>query len=299
MKDVFVIPRSNPLRFVKQSPNELPNYKNRVLTEYYTESAITQHTFFQPFATDDILNLQYLTNRANIKVYLLDYDTLTETEITGAITEAYDYENEDGTKSYNFTYTLSIEGRYSLHIQSLHNTLQTIDLYSEWFEVSKYNSDLMLLKYTNGFRDGIIYPIDFYLRIPGIMHNVQPKSESETYTGYFGDEISLDFSTRLIYELFIDLAPLYFYETLLLAFGKKTLILNDQSLVASEALTFSWNELSNMYNGSVKLTDTSYEDYSILTDLGGGAVTTDNAIIYTDDEDDLLIWDNTNEIIFN
>ena len=85
----------------------------------------------------------------------------------------------------------------------------------------------------------------------------------------------------------------------MLAFGKRTLVLNDQNVSLAEALTFKWNELSNLYNGSVKLTDTCYEDYSILDDLGGGAVTTDNAIIYTDDEDDELIWDDTNEIIFN
>ena len=298
MKDIFVIPRSNPIRLVKNSPSELPNYKNRLLTAYYNENCITQHKWFQPFATNDILNLQFTTNRENIAVFLVDYETLTETSV-GTITQAYDYGDTDGTKSYNFTTTLETDGKYSLHIQSTHNTLQTIDFYSEWFEVSQYNIDYKLLKYTNGFRDGIIYPIDFYLRVPSIMHTVTPKSESENYIGYFGDEITLDFNTRLIYELFIDLAPLYFYETLLLAFGKRTLVLNDQNVSLAEALTFKWNELSNLYNGSVKLTDTCYEDYSILTDLGGGAVTTDNAIIYTDDEDDALIWDDTNEIIFN
>ena len=124
--------------------------------------------------------------------------------------------------------------------------------------------------------DGIVYPVTFNIRIPAILENVSNQTDSETYIGFNNEAKNVKAISRKIYNIQFDFVPLYYAETMMLAFGKTSLVVNGQSMTLFESPTFEWIEKTNLYKFSVKTTDSSYEDYSSISSLAteGGTLTT-------------------------
>jgi hypothetical protein len=308
---VFIIPRSQTLRFVQVTPGtnfltanyiNTQNFDNRLLLDEKWQTPETKNEYLQKFNLADPLLFQFTT----------DYD-ISKIDITVCNNKGtvlghnyfdtsiiYTYSDGSGNVVYNMSLSRYkvLNGFYFVKIQSNDLTKPPISYISESFEYSNKYANLPYIKWQGSDRDGIFWD-DANTTIFGIRAELRlryvPNLEASVYEGFkFQPETLFSVSKRGV-QLNGDPMPRFIVEKLKLAFDHFNVWINNvpvNSNGATPKITAIDN--SNYYDFDHLVLETEYEDYSVLQEISGTVIAVDDGLI---DNDNIELIDNDGFIL--
>jgi hypothetical protein len=283
---VFVIPRSQMLRFVR-----IDNYPtgdsrvgqtfdNRLLMDELWQTPETVNEYLQKVAPQDPVLIQFTTdyNIANIIIQLCNQNgNIISTDFRVDIMYSY----SDGSDRIVYNALLNqahqtFNGFYYVQIIANDSDNPYLLYQSESFEFQTYYNVLPYIQCQKSDRDGIYWD-EASNTIFGIRAEIHMdydnQSEDSIYEGFNFEPITEFSVARRMWSLTSDPIPRYLAEKLQLFCKHYNIWIN--------AVTFNANgqsskvtkiDRSNLYNFSISLIETNYEDYSILEAIPSGTV---------------------------
>ena len=279
MTDIFVIPKSNIIRFVRQN-TALQTLDNRLLYED-TLNIRSDYPFYTHFDNFDTIRFQFISNRGLTKylIRLFRQDGSYLGEYTDNLTKVFDI--DEYSKIYQFEYhcnllpSTGVAYYFTIDVAQA-NGYSSMKYISEPFIVGSFHDGVYykLFQYTYSENDGIYYdetnPIIFECRLSGLdLQDVTNSTTASVYTGYDNNIINLNTTKQRIINIKLDPVPLYFAEILDLAFAHQYVFINGVQYVSTEdSSKYSRFKDSNMFEFVAQVSECNYENYYNLQSTG-------------------------------
>jgi hypothetical protein len=305
--NVFVIPRSQTLRFVQIAQSSSGNiyYVNpqtmdsRLLMDEQWQTPEFKKQYLQKVDIQDNLLIQLTTNYdiTKVTVNIYNIDGTVDPNLIVSYALIYSYTDGSGNCTYNFTiaqtYGVSTGFKYVRIISNDNTRPQTI-FQSESFIIGNY-SNLAYIQWQNSDRDGILWD-NAGLTIFGIRAELRltysPSYEASIYEGFnFQPETLYSVSKRGI-QIDSDTLPRFICEKLTLAFEHFDVWVNAVKVNSNgTSPKVEHTEYTNEYILSILVLETAYEDYSVLQEIAGNVISVNNDLI---DRDNNVLTDADN-----
>jgi len=154
-------PKANSLRVIcLEDYDELQSDDTRLYYDFDYLS-LTNDCYFTKFSQDGNIWVQFRTDYANFNVYLIDYLTATEIDITSSVASGSVVAN--GTTQYELYFlTAAYSSYYYIRFDFDSDADKPVKTFrSEWFEVVTSTTDLLKFEWINSdfatYNDGIIW----------------------------------------------------------------------------------------------------------------------------------------------
>lgn len=184
------IPILNPLRFVDESFENLPQYATKQFDDFLFEEQLQAWEepveYCQKYSTTDIIKLQFQADFDPIKVNVVDADD----NIVLTFAAAWTLRNKYDPTFFIYEVSINLNslptGCYRVKLECGGGGLLPPDktLISESFEVIEDISNTILFEYNNStFFGNVLFEtgITFGFRVEGIINKMQPKSKDVLY----------------------------------------------------------------------------------------------------------------------
>jgi hypothetical protein len=291
---VFVIPNSNPLRFVRTDAQAVTTYKtlDSQLGELNKFGRQTFYNNLQKWNTADIILLQLSTDYTTITVKTFTNEGVEVATISPTL--AYAFLDDSGISMWDYYISTSaMGGVYYVQIDASGDGRPTLQFKSDCFEVDSY-SDYIYITYTKKERSGIYYGggQTFVLRAEGYLWEADFDENEEAYTGYNNAIELLKSDVSRILKLKIFALPLGVITSIRLALSHETVTINGVSVSKKGKVKVTPVNETNLYELECDLQDIAFEDYTSLTDQGGQP-SDEGFLLYSDTVTDITLYDDS------
>lgn len=295
---MIVIPRANPLRFVRfdNYGQGLPNYDNQLHYDQQFGAAWSKAFYVQKFQTGKSIEIQ-LTTDMTVTAELLDENFDTVATLSPQVKLTYP---DNKTKVYHYNIGSSgLSGRYIVSLEFAETGLKSQQYVSEWFQVGNF-PDLVYLRWHGSDTDGILWDasINFGFSVEAYFEPIT-SAEIEDAENYDNSPINLRGQNIRMFNFEAIPLPNFMAEKLAIAMAHESVYLNDVECVCKDD-----SDQEPLGNGLVefkqKLYQKNYENYITFVEAEQTEPSESgfNWLYTNDEEDTVLIDENTNALIY-
>jgi|ERR1044072_7732224 hypothetical protein len=211
------LPYLNPLNFVEVSPQQAPQYISKFIDDYRWRERLSPRqepieNYYQPWQTNDVIDLQFQTNLGQTTAYLVDPTGKKIDSFVATPKQQNKFEPD------YFIYELHIaqtypEGHY-VYVMEVGVPTATV-LISEPIYIKPIHEDTILFQYKHKqFRGNMIFEtgIEPSVRVKAVLKKDKPVSKDTLYEDQILDMTMLKSTPYRVFNLTLQQIPDWFSE---------------------------------------------------------------------------------------